>query len=289
MTGETAGTEKLRYVYAVTRPAESPLSAELVGVANASVRTVRHGDLEAVVSAVPAADFEAAPLRAHLEDLGWLERTARAHERVVDAVASGGCALPLRLATVYRDDAGVRRMLDSGHDRFVTALARLEGRVEWGVKVYTDRPEPVPAATAPAPAASSAARRAGSGRDYLRQRLSARRGQERNWERATEFSRRLHDELSRYAEDVRLHRPQDARLSAAPGRNILNAAYLVTRERCAEFADRVRRLGGAEEAGVRVELTGPWAPYSFAQTDALVAGGAGEVADAGDTRGQERA
>lgn len=275
MTGETSETELLQYVYAVTRPADSPLPAELVGVANAAVRTVRHGDLEAVVSPVPVADFDAAALRAHLEDLGWLERTARAHERVVDAVASGGCTLPLRLATVYRDDAGVRRMLDSGRDRFVRTLERLEGRVEWGVKVYTDRPEPVPAGTPSAPPSASPSatattppsRRSGSGRDYLRQRLNARRGQERNWERAAEFSRRLHEELSDQAEDARLHRPQDARLSEAPGRNILNAAYLVTRERAAEFADRVRRVSGAETAGIRVELTGPWAPYSFAESD----------------------
>jgi Gas vesicle synthesis protein GvpL/GvpF len=274
---ETAETEQLRYVYAVIRPAPSPLPAELVGVADATVRTVRHGDLEAVVSPVPAADFDAAPLRAHLEDLGWLERTARAHERVVDAVASGGCTLPLRLATVYRDDESVRCMLDSGHDRFARALTRLEGRVEWGVKVYTDRPEALPTATASASAASPRARPSGSGRDYLRQRLSARRGQERSWERAAEFSRRLHDELSGRAEDSRLHRPQDARLSSAPGRNILNAAYLIARERAAEFADRVRRLEGAEKAGVRVELTGPWAPYSFAEGDTGDTGGEGRA------------
>jgi hypothetical protein len=270
---ETAETEQLRYVYAVTRQAPGPLPAELVGVADAMVRIVRRGDLEAVVSPVPAADFDAAPLRAHLEDLGWLERTARAHERVVDAVASGGCALPLRLATVYRDDESVRCMLDSGHDRFARALTRLEGRVEWGVKVYTDRPEAV--ATATASAAAPGARPSGSGRDYLRQRLSARRGQERSWERAAGFSRRLHDELSGRAEDSRLHRPQDTRLSSVPGRNILNAAYLVPRERAAEFADRVRRLDGAEKAGVRVELTGPWAPYSFVESDTGDTAGAG--------------
>lgn len=265
MTGDTTGTQQLRYVYAVMHPDENPLPSELSGVEDASVRTVRHGDLAAAVSAVPAADFEAAPLRAHLEDLGWLERTARAHERVVNAVAAGRCTLPLRLATVYRDDAGVRRMLDSGHDRFVRTLARLEGRVEWGVKVHMDRPEA--AATASASAESPRASPSGSGRDYLRRRLSARRGQERNLERATEFARRLHDELSARAEDSRLHRPQDARLSSAPGQNILNAAYLVAHERAVEFADRVRHVGGAEEAGVRVDLTGPWTPYSFVETD----------------------
>lgn len=268
----STGTD-LRYVYAVTRPAGESLPAELRGVADALVRTVRDDDLVAVVSAVPVDDFDEAPLRAHLEDLAWLERTARAHERVVDAVASSACAIPLRLATVYRDDAGVRRMLGRGRERFVQALERLDGRIEWGVKAYA-APGPSgqrrAAAVTPAGAGATAetgARQVRSGRDYLRERLKARRGEEAGWERAADFARRLHTELSRHAEDARLHRPQDSQLSDIPGRNILNAAYLVPRESAADFADLVRGLGADEAADVRVELTGPWAPYSFAESE----------------------
>lgn len=44
--------------------------------------------------------------------------------------------------------------------------------------------------------------------------------------------------------------------------NVLNAAYLVAREQAEGFVALVDRATGEE--GVRVELTGPWAPYSFA-------------------------
>jgi hypothetical protein len=43
---------------------------------------------------------------------------------------------------------------------------------------------------------------------------------------------------------------------------VLNAAYLVERERVGEFAGLADRLA-ADETGIRVEVTGPWAPYSF--------------------------
>ncbi|MFD9220527.1 GvpL/GvpF family gas vesicle protein [Streptomyces sp. NPDC060064] len=246
---------ELRYVYAVTHPFDGPLAADLRGVADTRPYVLHHGDLVAVVSAVSADDFNEIPLRAHLEELDWLTETAHAHQAVIAALTSLSCPLPLRLATVCRDEDGVRRLLDSGHDRFVRTLERLDGRVEWGVKVYAETPEP--AAASPAPAAP-----ASTGRDYLRRRLQERRADEGIWERADAVSRRLHEKLSRHAEAERLHRPQQAQLSDAAGHNVLNAAYLVPREESAVFVENLDELR-PHEPGIRVELTGPWAPYSF--------------------------
>ena len=43
-------------------------------------------------------------------------------------------------------------------------------------------------------------------------------------------------------------------------------AYLVDADRAEELAAQAGRLE-AEAPGVRVEVTGPWAPYSFALPD----------------------
>lgn len=254
---------ELRYVYAVTRPFDGVPPDGVRGLDGEPPRLLHHGDLVAVVSPVPAGDFAEAPLKKHLEDLDWLTATARAHEAVIGAMTTVTCAVPLRLATVCVDDSGVRRLLDAGRDRFLQTLDRLEGRVEWGVKVYADpQPEPEPA---PPPESSGSAPGAApaTGRDYLRRRLSRRQAREGVWERADTLARTLHAELSQRAQAAALHRPQDSRLSEAPGQNVLNAAYLVPRERSEEFVAEVGRLT-PEERGVRVELTGPWAPYSFA-------------------------
>jgi FAD/FMN-containing dehydrogenase len=252
-----------RYVYAVTRPFDGALPEELHGVAGESPRLLRHADLVAVVSAVPADDFDELPLRARLEDLDRLAETARAHQAVVAALTSVTCPLPLRLATVCRDDSGVRRLLEEGHDRFVRTLERLDGRVEWGVKVYAETPA-APPAQRPAPVdQDDSAPPAPTGRDYLRRRLRERRSREGTWELADAVSRRLHEELSRHAEAGLLHRPQQAQLSKVPGQNVLNAAYLVPREHSAEFVAHLDQLR-PDRPDVRVELTGPWAPYSFA-------------------------
>ncbi|MER5883184.1 GvpL/GvpF family gas vesicle protein [Streptomyces sp. NPDC001941] len=248
--------ERLLYVYAVTRPYEGGLPGAVTGVAGGPPRPVRHGGLAAVVGSVPAAEFDEAPLRANLEDIDWLSDTARAHQDVVAALTAVTCALPLRLATVCRDEDGVRRLVEEGAERFTRALELFEGRVEWGVKVYAD-PEAAPE-PAPAPAATAAP---ATGRDYLRRRLRDRQGRDDGMRGAEAVARALHEELSARADAAALHPPQDARLSRAKGVNVLNAAYLVPDPDAEAFAARV---GEASRPGVRVELTGPWAPYSFA-------------------------
>jgi hypothetical protein len=60
-----------------------------------------------------------------------------------------------------------------------------------------------------------------------------------------------------------MHPPQNPALSKATGRNVLNAAYLVPRAHSEEFVELVDRTKG-EVPGMRIELTGPWAAYSFA-------------------------
>ncbi|MEU6372241.1 GvpL/GvpF family gas vesicle protein [Streptomyces sp. NPDC046909] len=251
----------LRYVYAVCRPFKAPLQSQLTGVAGDPPRLLVHHGLVAVVSHVPERVFAEEPLRAHLEDLDWLTATARAHQGVIDALTVVTTPLPLRLATVFRDDSGVRTMLEAREADFCRTLDRLAGRVEWGVKVYveTEPADGTDSGTDSGPAAGKAA----SGRDYLRQRSSRVRANEDLWQRAEAFASRLHETLSAVAEDSRLHAPQNATLSGAAGRNVLNAAYLVPRSESEEFVELVDRTKG-EAPGMRVELTGPWAAYSFA-------------------------
>ncbi|MEV2252872.1 GvpL/GvpF family gas vesicle protein [Streptomyces sp. NPDC050147] len=248
----------LRYVYAICRPFDAALQAQVTGVDGAPPGQVSHHGLIAVVGTVPEQDFAEEPLRRHLEDLDWLSATARAHQSVIDALTAVTTPLPLRLATVFRDDAGVRAMMEAREDSLRRTLERLDGRVEWGVKIYAD-------AEAARPAAEP--EKAVSGRDYLRQRRQRNRAHEEMWESAEKFARRLHDTLCEQAEDARLHAPQNSALSKESGRNVLNAAYLVPRADSEAFVELVERVKG-EESGMRVELTGPWAAYSFAGMEA---------------------
>ncbi|MDX3451364.1 GvpL/GvpF family gas vesicle protein [Streptomyces sp. ME02-8801-2C] len=260
----------LRYVYAVCGPFDTTaLRARLTGIAGAPPELLEHRGLFAVVGPVPEEDFAEEPLRRRLEDLDWLTATARAHQCVIDALTAVTTPLPLRLATVFRDDDGVRAMMEERGDDFRRALDRLDGRVEWGVKVFLEKAEEADeeSVSSSASPASSAI----TGRDYLRQRRRRARANEDRWQHAEMFASELHRVLSGHAEDCRLHAPQNSALSGATGQNVLNAAYLVARgdsEEFVELVDRTKSDTDAATSGLRVELTGPWAVYSFTGEDA---------------------
>lgn len=280
-------TTGLRYVYAVCRPFGAALQSQIGGVAGARPGLLTHHGLVAVVSTVPEYDFAEEPLRRHLEDLDWLAGTARAHQGVIDALTTVTTPLPLRLGTVFRDDSGVRVMLEEREEEFRRVLDRLDGRVEWGVKVYAEAADDHDGGEDGAASGAGPAPRPASGRDYLRQRRRQARASEDMWQRAESFAGRLHDTLSARAEASRLHNPHNGALSGESGRNVLNAAYLVPRVASEEFVELVDATRD-DAPGLRVELTGPWAAYSFVREEAGDAG-TSEAAEgtggAGNTEG----
>ncbi|MET9515718.1 GvpL/GvpF family gas vesicle protein [Streptomyces sp. NPDC002994] len=254
-------TATVSYLYGVAaaRTGLSDAVAALRGVADAPVRLVadEDDDLAAVVSSVPASDFEEAPLAAHLEDIDWLEAVARAHHRVVDAVAARTTVLPLRLATIYRDDDRVLSMMGADRLAFEHRLAQLAGRVEWGVKIYFDPPS-VPSVSTAAPAAELS-----PGRAYLRARHQERHTRQDAYRAAEQAAQGVEAAARTHAVAHTRHRLQQGPLTHGAGENIVNDAYLVPEDRADDFRHAVQRA--AEESDtVRVEITGPWAPYSFA-------------------------
>ncbi|MEU7887941.1 GvpL/GvpF family gas vesicle protein [Microbispora bryophytorum] len=262
------------YLYAVTPGGEPP--RDLRGVMDGPMRTISHGGLVAHVSDVPLDRFGEEPLRRSLEDLEWVEGVARAHHRVVEALAAAGPAAPVRLVTVYTGEEQVRDLLDRRHDDFAEILSHVAGRREWGVKAYLRRdtppPSPAPAATAATTTASAGASGGESpGLAYLRRKKESLRDREDLWRAAAERAELLHAELGQVAVASRRHRPQDPQLSGRSESMVLNGAYLVDPAREEEFA---AVLGGYRDRFLDVELTGPWAPYSFTSID-LGAGRAG--------------
>lgn len=247
------------YLYAVGR-ADLTVGAETVrGVSDAPVRTLERGGLTAAVSTVGLDEFGEEALRANLEDLGWLERVARTHDRVVAALAASGSVAPLRLATVYLDDEGVHRTLDEWRTSIEDTLTRLDGRVECGVKVYLDDAD-----GGAAPANTSAQE---SGTAYLRRRRAETTQREENEQAAARTGEEIHAELAAAGVASRRHPAQDQRLSGYTGRMILNGAYLVDQSRTGDLETAVTGLE-SRFPKARFELTGPWPPYSFAELEA---------------------
>jgi hypothetical protein len=240
------------YVYAV---GEAGLTLpELTGVDDSPVQMVHEGGLAAVVSPVDPVRFGEEALRRNLEDLQWLEATARAHHGVVAAVGAENLVAPLRMATIYVDESGVRALLRDRAEEFAAALDRIRDRTEWGVKAFALAGPPAEPEPEPEPSDRP-------GTAYLMRRRAARNAATTGRHRALDAAEDLHRELAGHVAASRRYPPQDPRLTGYREEMVLNAAYLVGKEDAERFRELVE---GRTSDVLRLEVTGPWAPYSFA-------------------------
>jgi hypothetical protein len=253
-------TETGVYVYALARDLPGDTVERTQGVGGAPVRVIAHEGVQALVSTVDLAEFGEEALRRNLEDLGWLEDTARGHNTVVANAAALAVTLPMRLLTVYRSDERVREELRDRREEFAEAFGRIGGRREWGVKAFAELRDLM--AADPAAEDADAAR---PGTSYLRRRRAERRTEEEARHEAMRRAAEIDTRLSEIAVARHLHPPQNPELSGHRGLMILNASYLVDDERVEEFRKAVASLGGLR--GISAQLSGPWAPYSFAMEE----------------------
>jgi len=280
-------TERGFWVYAVAGQYAGEDLSGLDGVGDGRVRVIGAAGLAVLASDVDLAEFGAEALRRNLEDLDWLERVAWAHHHVIDAAARLLPLLPMRLATVYASEGTAAAAFTERAAELRDALAQVRGRAEWGVKAYARPAREVSARDKPAPAGAEsgtaesgtggtgtggtgpggAGAGSGAGTAYLKRRrdqLSAQRDTQRD---AVASARAVHSALAGHAALSRLHPPQSAQLSGDRAPMLLNASYLLDAGDGTAFTS-VLEAAASTHPDLRLELTGPWPPYSFAGGDA---------------------
>jgi hypothetical protein len=253
-------TDQLLWAYGVV-PAKAAPSVRVAGVAGGAVDAVSDGELTVLVSPVPRDQFDAAPLRTNLNELTWLEQVAREHEAVLEDVFPDTTIVPLRLCTIFDDADGTRRMLERERDALSHALARLQGRQEWGAKLLVEGSR---LASTAAPEGDQAQGEEG-GAAYLARRRHERETREEARTLAAQLVDEVDGALREHALDAVRLRPQNRELSGHAGDMLLNGAYLVDADDAealrATAAELQERYAGY---GAQLVVTGPWPPYNFA-------------------------
>jgi len=209
------------------------------------VMVLREGSLAAVASRISLLEFGETPLRAHLADAEWVERTSRAHERALEQIHSQAAVIPIRMCTVYRTEGGVRERLRREAHSLEHALSHLRGKDEFGVKVFADLHRGIGAGGADPPLSEQS----GSGRmPYLIEEACAR----------------VHEQLCAVATDGLVAPSEPFAAEAHAGELILNGVYLVEDRSREAFDNEVRELGRElGRLGIELQATGPWAAYNF--------------------------
>jgi hypothetical protein len=238
------------YVYGVVDAAAT--------IAPGRLRLVEEGPLAAVVSAVPLSEFGEEALAERLNDRTWLEAHAREHEEVLQRVGGELTVVPFRFGVIYRDLADVAAMLRERERELKSALERVRGRIEVGVKAWADR-EQAGASLGGKPQDNA------SGRAYLERRLGEQERMQRAGALLAEIAQAAHERLLNHAEDGVANRPQPRELTGRDEAMILNGAYLVPGDGTALVAEAAALQAEYGARGVSFEVTGPWPPHNFVE------------------------
>jgi hypothetical protein len=235
------------YVYGLV-PSDAEIPDDLRGLGpSGKVSTIAHGRIAAIVGDVP----DDRPLGTR-DDL-------IAHETVVDTVAATTTILPMRFPAVVQEEGVVEELLAPHEDFFAESLDALRGRQQFTLK-GTYEEETVLREVLEGDEEIRALRERvqelpEDASYYDRVRLGELVVEALTRRREAE-SAQLLDRLEPLAVDMVAHPPNSPE-------DVVNAAFLVAREKVGEFEDAVEDLGRELAGRVRLRLLGPLAPYDF--------------------------
>jgi hypothetical protein len=235
-----------KYVYCVIY-GDKPLSFGPLGIGidPTDVHTVNYKDIAAVVSDTAIAVHE--PTRANV----------LAHERVNETVMRDHTVIPMSFGTVFKTRDDIHELLRSAYEAFKDVLVKMEDKLEFGLKVLWDRDLII--------------------KELEKDNEDIRRlkGEITSQKGSTYFARMQYGRLvdaalqqrsEKYVHDIfEALRPVSvaSRANKPIGdRMIMNAAFLVRRDKEEDFDAVVKKIG-ATHTNVTFKYTGPWPPYNF--------------------------
>jgi len=241
-------TEQGKYVYCIIRT-DKPRDFGPVGIGGRGDRvyTVQYNEFAAVVSNCPLIVFD--PTR----------ENALAHEHVNELVMKDFTVLPMSFGTVFRTEDDIKAFLKGTYEALSDVLQKMEGKIEFGLKVNWDKDQVVKEIEQD----SEEIRR-------LKEEIAS------NTTTSTYFSRMqlgrvvesaLQAKADAYVTEI-YEALRDAAIASRSNKPIgdkmiMNAAFLVEREKADIFDQKVTEIAQRYEGKLSFRYTGPWPPYNF--------------------------
>ena len=235
-----------KYVYCIIR-VDDPMKFGPIGIGSepADVHTVNYKELAAVVSDTPIEVFDAT------------RENVLAHERVNETVMRNHTVIPMSFGTVFKTRDDIVELLRAAYEAFNDVLNKMQDKLEFGLKVLWDRDVMIREIESE----DEDVRR-------LKGEISSQKG-------STYFARMQYGRLVEAALEARTEHyvgeifRQLRAVSVASRANkpigdkmIMNAAFLVAREKESAFDAKVKQIG-ARHGSLTFKYTGPWPPYNF--------------------------
>jgi hypothetical protein len=235
-----------KYVYCVIRSVK-PLRFGALGLGAdpSEVYTVNYRDLAAVVSDTPIGVHD--PTRDNVF----------AHQRVNETVMRDHTVIPMSFGSVFKTSGDIIELLRSAYSAFSDVLDKMKDKLEFGLKVLWDRDQVIHEIEEHDEDVRRLKNEISSqkGSTYFARMQYGRLIDAALQERSEHYVAEIFASLRDVAVASRANKPIGDKM-------IMNAAFLVSRDRETAFDARVKEIGARYEK-LTFKYTGPWPPYNF--------------------------
>ncbi|HVG21698.1 MAG TPA: GvpL/GvpF family gas vesicle protein [Blastocatellia bacterium] len=244
----TTAVAEGKYVYCIIDSKEPRTFGPIgIGGRGDDVYTVHYEDLAAVVSNTPLIVYD--PTRENVFT----------HEQVNETVMREFTVLPMAFGALFRTEQDIIELMRGTYDALHDVFAKMEGKVEFGLKVNWDRERVIAEIEQENEEIRNLKEQItsrASGSTYFARMQLGRLVEATLTEQADAYVREVYSVLQGTAVASRANKPIGDKM-------IMNAAFLVERDRETEFDQRVKEIAAKYEGKLSFKYSGPWPPYNF--------------------------
>jgi Gas vesicle synthesis protein GvpL/GvpF len=238
--------ETALYLYGISKP----LGAKPVRITSPSinegspVQPFACGNFTCWVSAVDRDEFTE-EINRNMDNLEWLALHGVRHQQVVAEIAAKLPIVPARFGTIFSGEQALQKNVENRSSALERVFSRVEDADEWGVKVFAERQ------TKPQMPANVR-----TGKEYLQAKAER-----------LHRDPRIDDsgvlELGAALKKIALDSAPTGKIGGAQPDLLWQATFLVPRSRRKQWDQELRRFVKFWSGSRRIEVNGPWPPYSF--------------------------
>lgn len=242
----TTSGSRGKYVYCIIEaPDQLRFGPIGIGADPSEVYTVHYRNLAAVVSDAP------------LEVLDSTRENVFAHERVNETVMREHTVIPMSFGTIFKTREDIVELLRSAAEAFGDVLNKMQNKLEFGLKVLWDREQAIRELENDDEDIGRLKKELSSqkGPTYFARMQYGRLVDAALQARSERYVAEILDELRDVSVASRVNKPIGDKM-------IMNVAFLIFRDREAEFDARVKAIASRFDR-LTFKYTGPWPPYNF--------------------------
>lgn len=240
----------------------------LIAESAIQVRTV--DELAAFTREVPLSDYSEEVLQSRVQDQEWLMQEVQQHHHVIAELSQSIPLLPATFGTLYASDDALLESLRSDSEALTERLRQVEGCDEWALHVYRDESgikERVLAEDPELRRMSEELEGAATGRAYLLRQQMEKRLSRAIEEQQLAIADSLLDGVRDLVREFNIEDPRSTDQTGQDDVEIARASLLVPRDDSEVLLNALSEAADSA-VGIRLEVSGPWPVYSFAQVEA---------------------